>query len=241
MANKGAVLEEASKEPSFENQLPVDNSDKDFILAYSRSALLLGLMACNFNEARKYGDGGRLLNIYKYLFLLFRLEGRTKKALYTFQLICQVQYLLPEKLAFDLQFNRFTNNKGLIDANVEIDREVEHWNRIFKKDCKGFNGKVTDRSIERASTSYQSMERILSSFNRLADVHHQSGKHCCPSFGKDVLALSKQLQNEELFKQRPGRRHSAYPAFPDNLFKDQQWMPKKIKHFKGLNVYSKLS
>ena len=64
--------------------------------------------------------------------LIFRVDGRTKYAYYAFQLLCQVFYLLPEHLAFDLMFNRFTNNRGLLDSNVEIVREVEHWNKTFK-------------------------------------------------------------------------------------------------------------
>ena len=108
---------------------------------YSRSALALGLFVLNFNDARKYGDGERVIRLYKFLYLLFRVDGRTKYAYYAFQLLCQVFYLLPEHLAFDLLFNRFTNNRGLLDSNIETDREVEHWNKTFKWIVKSSTGK----------------------------------------------------------------------------------------------------
>ena len=82
--------------------------------------------------------------LYNVLFLLFRSNARTKYAFYSFQFLCQVYYLLPERLAFSLVHNRFTNNKGLPDFSVEMDREVDHWNKRFKMDCKEFQGKVAD-------------------------------------------------------------------------------------------------
>lgn len=59
----------------------------------------------NFNNARKLGDGERILKLYKVLFFLFRSNARTKYAFYSFQFLCQACYLLPERLTFSLVHN----------------------------------------------------------------------------------------------------------------------------------------
>ena len=155
----------------------------------------------NFNSARK---------LCKVLFLLFRSNARTKYAFYSFQFLCQVYYLLPERFAFSLVHKRFTNNKGLPDSNVEMDREVEHWNKCFKMDCKEFQGKVTNNSIEKASTSYQHMEEVISSFDNETETHRRSGNHSRKSVVDDVNTLSEQLKGSHVFHPYPGRSHSAF-------------------------------
>ena len=227
-------------------ELTEKDNDMDQVLMYSRCALALGLFVLNFNDARKYGDGERVIRLYKFLYLIFRVDGRTKYAYYAFQLLCQVFYLLPEHLAFDLMFNRFTNNRGLLDSNVEIDREVEHWNKTFKMDCKEFNGKITPKSIQRASCSYQSVENILSTFDESTDIHRPSGRHENINTKADVISLAEQFKGHDLFKYKPGRTYGPYIVVPENLFSQidvpllKEWMISKIKHFSKLNVYSKL-
>ena len=44
----------------------------DFLMRYTRNALALGLLAMNFNDARKNADGERLIRLYKVVFLLYR-------------------------------------------------------------------------------------------------------------------------------------------------------------------------
>ena len=120
--------------------------------------------------------------------------------------------------------NRFTNNKGLPDFSVEMDREVDCWNKRFKMDCKEFQGKVTDNSIERASTSDQHMEKVISSFDNETKTHRPSGNHSRKSVVEDVKALSKKLKGSHVFH-----------LFPVNLLGGintaslKEWMQKKNK------------
>eukprot|EP00794_Sanderia_malayensis_P016436 gene16436-18071_t len=54
-----------------------ETNEGDYVHMYSRSALLLGLFACNFTDARKHGDGKRILRLYKFFFLMFKMVGKT--------------------------------------------------------------------------------------------------------------------------------------------------------------------
>lgn len=218
----------------------------DSVLQYSSNALALGLLALDFEDARQHADGRRILRLYKIIFLLYRLDGRTKYTYYTFLMFSQIYYLLPPKLSFDLVWNRFINSTGKVDKNKEIDRAVEHWNKLFKLDCREFQGKITDESIKRASTSYQEMEAVMKIFDSVNNVKKPSGKHRKRNTNSDVIALSQQLIKEEVFGEKPGRCHSAFPTFPSHILAAidvpvlKEWMLKKLKHLKELNVYAKL-
>ena len=69
-------------------------------------------------------------------------------------------------------------------------------------------------SIERASTSDQRMEEVISSFDNETKTHRPSGNHSRKSVVDDVKALSKKLKGSHVFHLYPGRSHSAYSSFP---------------------------
>ena len=219
---------------------------EDSLQRYTSVGLTLGLLALNFNDARKVGDGERLMRLYKLIMLLYRIDGRTKYAYYTYQMLCQIYYLLPDHMSHDLVYNRFVNNAGKEDSNVEIDREVEHWNKKFKKDCKEFNGKVTSKSIERASNAYQSVDFVLKNFDKCAGIKSSSGAHTKANVEDDTKKLGKQFIANDIFSCVPGRRHSSFPRYPKNIFQLinvpdlKQWMLSKLERFKELNIYRSL-
>ncbi len=208
--------------------------------------MALGLLALDFEDAREHADGEHILRLYKIIFLLYRLDGRTKYTYYTFLMFAQNYYLLPPKLSFDLVWNRFIDSTGKVDNNKEIDRAVEHWKKLFKLDCREFQGKITDENIKRASNSYQEMEAAMNNFDTVNNVKKPSGKHRKRITNSDIIALSQQLIKGEVFREKPGRCHSAFPTFPSNIFAGidvpvlKEWMSKKLKHFKELNVYAQL-
>ena len=55
-------------------ELTEKDNDMDQVLMYSRCALALGLFVLNFNDARKYGDGERVIRLYKFLYFIFRVD-----------------------------------------------------------------------------------------------------------------------------------------------------------------------
>eukprot|EP00794_Sanderia_malayensis_P012429 gene12429-13714_t len=74
MVKKSAVVKQMPHDVPPE-ECVAEHDGKNFVLQYWQCALFLGLLAYTFNEARKCGDGKRLITLYKYLFLLFKLEG----------------------------------------------------------------------------------------------------------------------------------------------------------------------
>lgn len=73
--------------PSDEHRPPSKASDgarSDGIQNYSRGALGMGLLALNFIDARKHGDGARIIRLYKFMLLHCK---AAKKLKYSFHIL----------------------------------------------------------------------------------------------------------------------------------------------------------
>ena len=55
----------------------------DYVFNYSVNALALCYLAQNFIDTRKHGDGARIIRMYKYLLMYFKLDSRIK---YSYQI-----------------------------------------------------------------------------------------------------------------------------------------------------------
>jgi len=215
----------------------------DGVLNYSRNALALCYIAKNFVDARKHGDGERILRLYKFMLLYYKVDGRTKYAYQTLHLLSQVSFLLPPALAHELKWNRFVNTKGGLDKNVELDRHLEHQNKYVKLDLARYQGKITEKSLARCSRSYSKIEKILNSIDNEISVVQPSGRHTEVDLTADVKLLGDQYKMANLFRFTEGRHHTRFPGFPKNypvtldVFKFKKWVLKKMKEFQELNIY----
>ena len=104
-------------------------------------------------------------------------------------MLCQVYYLLPDYMPHNLVYSSFVNRAGKIESNFEIDREVEHWNKKFKMDCKEIHGKITSKCIERGSNAYQDL--LLKNDDNEVGVKRISGRHTKPNVETDTKNLAK--------------------------------------------------
>ena len=155
------------------NSMSAASSRTDSIFDYSCAALSICLLFRNFENARQHGDGERLIRLYKYFMLYFKLCDKPKYGYHSLRLLAQVKCLLAPRLSHQLIWNRCVNNVGKIDSNVEIDREIEHHNRVFKEECRHFHGKVSAASVRRISHSAQTCDRILQQCDKASDTRKQ--------------------------------------------------------------------
>eukprot|EP00111_Clytia_hemisphaerica_P014962 TCONS_00044050-protein len=242
---KSSLIAHLKKEHKGETKDESADPGEDHVVNYSKNALMLGYLVKNFADARRYGDGERILRLYKFFVVLFKIDHRSKYGFYSLQLLAQINNLLPPDLAFELKWNRTVNNTGRYDGNVELDRELEHRNKYAKEELKHFQGKLTDQSIERVSRSYDKMREIVGKFDTEANVSNPSGKHTTPDWKADVLELAEQFQSSNLFQSDPnGRAHKRFPAFPKNVFNGidatscKNWaLDTVMNEFNNLNIY----
>lgn len=210
---------------------------------YSKNALFLCYLIKNFIDARKHGDGARLLRIYKFLLIYFKIDGRTKYSFQSLHLLAQVNLLLPPPLAHELTWNRFVNIIGRVDTNVELDRHLEHLNKYVKADLAQYQGKITEKSVARCSRSYYKIEQIIDSIDQQLDLKLPSGRHSSASWEDDVNELAAQYTEAGIFDFQSGRFHSRFPGFPKNypsklnILNYKTWVYSKLRQFSKLNIY----
>jgi len=163
------------------SQSGLETSDQDDrVTNYASLVIGYGLMAENFHDAWREGDGGRLVRCWKFLLLHFRGNGRTKYALEAFRLISQTSAVLSPRSAHQLTWNRTCNPKGGHGNNIPLDLENEFLNRVFKDDINTFRANITTKSVDRSSQSLKRMNDTLENFDRMTHVHRDSGRHVLP-------------------------------------------------------------
>lgn len=217
---------------------------EDSVFNYSCAALSMCLLLRDFQDARRHGDGERIIKLYKFLLLYFKLAGKTKYSYHSLRLLAQVNIILSPRLAHQLTWNRCVNNAGRIDTNVEVDREIEHQNRVFKEECRQFHGKVSPVSVKRVSHSAQQIEKILQQCDKVSDVRMHKGTHKNKDVTADVQKLAQQMYSDNIFQEKIPRHHTGFPAFKKNpltqldLVKFQAWMRSKVKEFAAEQTYT---
>ena len=156
--------------------MPTHDSGEDFIRNYTHNAMLLCLIAKDFEDARKHGDGLRIIRLLKFMMLYFKHDGKHKYAFHILHQLAQIKFLLPPKLAHDTVWNRFVNHCGKVDSNLEMDREVEHHTV--------HSNLTVDHSWERSliiqlagvvNCSYQQTEDLLAIYDKCSNVKTMSG------------------------------------------------------------------
>ena len=229
----------------FTPDAPGDAEDQspDKIYNYTHQVLILLLLRLNHNDAINLGDGNRIIRLYKFFCLYFKVSNCPKYAITTLQLLAQVNCLLSPRLSYSLTWNRFVNNKGKEDTNFPMDLSVEHDNKAFKNDIHSFHGEITDKSIARVSRSVESTDAILASYDKATSVKKPSGKHLLKSTEDDVMLLVEHIQKADVYSQIPGRKHSAFPNIAHNLLHEiqpeklKEWISTRLRKFSKKHFY----
>ena len=107
----------------------VQSTCDDQIYLYSCDVITLGLIWKSYHDASREGDGERVLLIWKFLMIIFRLSNRRNYTKEAILLLLQYHYLLPEQKAAQLAYSRFVNTQGRVGQNISSDLHMEHLNR----------------------------------------------------------------------------------------------------------------
>lgn len=222
-----------------------ENSNKDTLRNYGRVALGVCLLAQDFQEARRHGDGGRIMMLFKFFMFHYKATGKHKYAYQILRLLALQKCLLTPKMAHQLTWNRFVNLKGKQDSNIEMDRAMEHRNKMFKEECHGFHGKITDTSVAWVGQAAQPIDQILHCADKAAKTKRSSCKHKKLQMKDEVLALVRMMHAEAIFNKKPGRTLQAFPDFSENSFSHlnltdiHSWISNTLKRISKLKVFKR--
>jgi hypothetical protein len=149
----------------------------DYVYNYTRRTLTLCCLGLNFDDAIKYGDGERILLLFKFMYLYCKESHCPKYAYGLLETVAQASYLLSPKVAHDLVWNRFVNNRGEEHSNLPVDLDVEHCNKPLKTDVHTFRGDITDKTVQRVSRGVEGSEKVIRNMDKQTGVKKTSGKH----------------------------------------------------------------
>ena len=208
----------------------------DGVQNYSRAALAMCLLFMDFSDARKCGDGARIIHLYKFLLLHCKAAKKPKYSFHILRALAQVHVFLSPRLSYEMTWNRFANSSGRPDGNVEPDRVLEHHNRVFQENVHGIRGKLTQKNVDRISHSAQEINNVLQHINKeMAIKSRGSSKHKVLSH--DAVTLACELHKEDIFGFHPGRTHYHFQGFPVsvlstlNVAEFHDWIKATVKKF----------
>lgn len=143
--------------------IPLSN---DGIFNYSRLVLSMGLLARDFRDSWKEGDGSRSLRLWKFLLLHFKQSGHHKYAYEAFRLLAHVHVILTPKQSFELMWNRVCSIRNGLAHNIPLDLQMEHLNRIFKDDLKTFHSHLAEQSVCKTANAAGPVNEMLTNFDK---------------------------------------------------------------------------
>ena len=189
-------------------------SGTDGVFNYSRLLLSLGLLARNFQDSWKEGDGPRSIRIWKFFLLHFKQSGHTKYAYEAFRLLAQVNVTLTPKQAFEAMWNRVCCTHNGLSNNIPLDLELEHLNRVFKDDLKTFHTHLSEKSIRKTANAASAFDNILRKFDEHLEIKPDPGLHAAPDQTSDVNIVVKTLVDAGVFIVTANRCHTQFPCVP---------------------------
>ena len=220
-----------------------DVSNTDFVLNHTKCALLLSLLHFNHANAIQMGDGRRIMNSNKHLYLLYKCNNCPKYAYGLLETQVQSNVLLSERKAYELMWNRTVNHRGGVDTNHPNDLDIEHQNKSFKDQAHSYRGVFTEKAISRVSRSAVITEKILTNYDKVMKVFHQSGKHTPTNINDDILTLIKQIHERRVYSFIPGRSYIGLQDIAANPFHKldgdslRDWLSSSLKKFAQEHFY----
>ena len=194
------------------------SASTDGIFKYSRYLLSLGLLARDFMDSWREGDGTRSMRLWKFLLLHYKQGGHNKYAIEAFRLLARVHVTSTPKAGFVLQWNRFCSTRNGKGHNKPLDLHMEHMNRVVKDDLKSFHTHISAKSVNRVSRCADSVNNIMYKFDEELNVKDALGSHSAPERLNDVHTVANTLLHIKAMEPLNNRCHSQFPAVPEEPF-----------------------
>ena len=205
---------------SMEEDEKEEKETEDYVYNYGCLHLSLGLILRNADDSVKEGDGERLMRVWKFLTMLYRLKGNNKYAFTGLRLCASRASLLSPKQAHRLTWNRFAATKPGRRQRISRDLRLEHVNKTSKMVIRGLGfPNINNEKIQEATRATGAIQKLQQQSNTdlyivMADGHH-SNKNNTLTF---TSVLNQVVNRGRVFSFTPGREYTAFPKLTRNLF-----------------------
>lgn len=133
-------------------------------------------------------DSGFLL-CWRYLLPIFNGANRTNYSKEALLLICQNDFLLPERQTMQLLYSHFINTQGAAGKNIPCDLHMEHLNHLCKEGIRDLGANKTPNAIQRISKCLETVDPIVQQFNLISKQLQKSGQHDKASYLEDIKKI----------------------------------------------------
>lgn len=189
---------------------------------YTSLVISLGLLYLDFKDAVREGDGERVLRIWKYFMLIWKVTGHKNYACEAFTLLSQY-ILLPPHLAEQLKWSRFVNTHGLPGHNISCDLHMEHLNRLVKTAMEGLgSNKKKKKAMLRTGKAVGMLATFSETFDEGAGVYKPSGRHAKKSWLQDLTKVVQELLKGDVFNEKTLKTHKSFPRVKRCMKLDEQ-------------------
>lgn len=228
--------------PANDVELHQENSS---VFTYTKQAITLMLLRLEHDDALHMGDGERIMRVNNYLMLLYKASKCPKYAYGMLEAQAQVKALLPPRLAYKIMWNRTVNHRGEVNSNFPVDLDIEHNNGYFKEEVRTYRGDFTDRTLKRVSRSASLNEKVVQNFDKVCEVRRAGRKHTKLDCSDDIVQLSLQFKNANVFDAGSQRQHRGFDqvtaditsALSNDYITD--WISNTLKVFSRKHYYTK--
>ena len=170
----------------------------------------LGLFWYNYLDAIREGDGSRVMNIWKFLLIIFKKSARRNYAKEAAIMLIQYHCLFSERKAAQVRSSRFINTVGRTGCNIACDLFMEHLNRCLKGVIRHMGSNIQPPSLIRAGKCIGVVDSICRIFEQETSGKSYSDKHSKPSSSKDFkLILDELIESKACIKSPNKRTHSS--------------------------------
>ena len=173
------------------------------------------LVAEEFRDAIREGDGDRVFRLWKLFQLYFRASGHTKYAYESVQLVADVKSLQSEQTAHQILWSRFVNTKGGLGRNISCDLHMEHLNRAFKSHLGTSGGNVTEKTLIRTGKALSTLQAMSEAFDNTSSVSVVPSAHSHKSANEDEQLMIDSLLKHQVYQS--SEEHATFHSFPYNF------------------------
>ena len=193
-------------------QLAPNNSTRnDEIFTYACETITLGLIWKSYHDSVKEGHGNSILNIWKFLLVIFKQNGRRNYSKEAAILLINLNFLTTERLAKQIVTSRFINSKGRIGCNIPCNLHLEHLNKWLKSIISHCGSNIHPQSLICASKAIGIVDEIRHRVNDTLASKSHSDSHNKPKTKKDFNRVCEVLCIMTVFNEMSSssRKHST--------------------------------
>ncbi|KAH3872152.1 hypothetical protein DPMN_035366 [Dreissena polymorpha] len=198
---------------------------------YAIKVLWHGLNQKIKRDAIRENDGSRIIRHWKFDLLGFYENHHPKYFLVCHQLLSAINGAVSPRLQQTLIWNRTVNPNGGLGKNMEMDLQMEHYNKQYKESVKDAAGQLTQDTIARHSQMVGIGKLIRQVYEKQVSGGRKSGVQSKSDIHRDsdIKEFVVMMKDEKVFSTLPGRNHPSFPDITLNLYPKTQPKPFKAR------------